>query len=342
MYTMMDIYMSKTTHGKKKNNNNTSEDREKNMSNKKNMFHLDSDGADAKKINVNKLEAKDEYSKKSNILKDNDTTQLHNLKNISSKKNNTAKHVDFSHLDLVEADKIKTNVKKLESKCECTEERTNTKTSTIVNSDISGKTTIQTEFNASPVKRWIKLIPTNKTIPYDVYTLKHDFEIVANVVLDNDKIFDKKNKELKKKRKTLIKFEPTITHELFDQSIEWLYLFVINGRIVKIGGTRTGLKQRIKSYLCGHHVSERGKSGDCSKTNGYIYNTFEFYLQQGCVIQMYGYALPKIFLIHEIIGEKVKAPVQTYHIYESKYLKHYEREYGDYPILNDNCDPAYS
>ena len=33
------------------------------------------------------------------------------------------------------------------------------------------------------------------------------------------------------------------------------------------------------SYLCGQHVLERGKSGDCSKTNAYIYNSFVFYLK---------------------------------------------------------------
>ena len=59
--------------------------------------------------------------------------------------------------------------------------------------------------------------------------------------------------------------------------------------IVKIGGTRTGLKGRVSSYLCGHHIEERGKSGDCSKTNGFIYNTMEFYLNLGCKIKMYGY-----------------------------------------------------
>ena len=53
----------------------------------------------------------------------------------------------------------------------------------------------------------------------------------------------------------------------------------MNDYIIKIGGTRTGLKERCGSYLCGHHVEERDKSGDCSKTNAYIYNTFEFYLR---------------------------------------------------------------
>lgn len=227
-----------------------------------------------------------------------------------------------------------------DKKLKANNEYINAKQTTKANTDISGKITIQTECNMSIVKRWIKLIPLNKTISYDGYELKNNFVLVANILLDNDKIIDGVKKGLKK-RKTLIKFERVITQKLFNESAEWLYLFVINGQIVKIGGTRTGLKQRVRSYLCGHHVPERGKSGDCSKTNAYIYNTFEFYLQQGCTIQMYGYELPKIFLTHKIINEKVVAPVQTYHIYESKYLAHYKQKYGDYPFLSDNCDPKH-
>ena len=58
-----------------------------------------------------------------------------------------------------------------------------------------------------------------------------------------------------------------------------IYIFTINNYIVKIGGTRNGLKDRTNSYLCGHYILERGKSGKCSITNAFIYNTFDFYLQ---------------------------------------------------------------
>ena len=144
-----------------------------------------------------------------------------------------------------------------------------------------------------------------------------------------------------KKRNTLIKFVPKISNEIFNKKTEWLYLFVINDRIVKIGGTRTGLKGRVSSYLCGHHIEERGKSGDCSKTNGFIYNTFEFYLKLGCKIQMYGYQLPKTEFTIDIFGKKTKITAQTYHAYESTFLEDYKKNYLQYPLLNDNCDPDY-
>jgi len=87
--------------------------------------------------------------------------------------------------------------------------------------------------------------------------------------------------------------------------------------IVKIGGTRTCIKGRISLYLCGHHIEERGKSGDCSKTNGFIYNTFEFYLNLGSKIQMYGYELPKTEITIKIFDKETKIITQTFHAYES-------------------------
>ena len=40
------------------------------------------------------------------------------------------------------------------------------------------------------------------------------------------------------------------------------------------------------------------------------------------------------YLLHQIIGL-----TQTFHCYESKFLKDYKKIYNEYPILNDNCDP---
>jgi hypothetical protein len=148
-------------------------------------------------------------------------------------------------------------------------------------------------------------------------------------------------KEGQKKRSTIIQFVPKISNYEFSKKTEWLYLFMINGRIVKIGGTRTGIKSRIASYLCGHHTAERGKSGDCSKTNAFIYNTFEFYLSSGCKIEMYGYELPNMEFTIEIFGKEKKITAQTFHAYESTFLEDYKKNYKEYPILCDNCDPDY-
>jgi len=208
------------------------------------------------------------------------------------------------------------------------------------NNDISGLANITELFESSVIKKWIKLIPADNTIPFDKYNRKDYFIPIADIVLDSE-LFTSGKKQGDKKRNTLIKFIPTISIEEFNKKNEWLYLLVINGMIVKIGGTRTGLKGRIASYLCGHHIEERGKSGDCSKTNGFIYNTFEFYLNLGCKIQMYGYELPKTEFNIEIFGKETKITAQTYHAYESTFLEDYKKNYNKYPILSDNCDPDY-
>ena len=206
--------------------------------------------------------------------------------------------------------------------------------------DISGLPNIIELYTNSPIKKWIKLISTDKTIPFDEYNRKGNFIPIADIVLDNE-LFTSGKKQGNKKMNTLIQFVPTISADEFNKKNEWLYLLVINGMIVKIGGTRTGLKGRVSSYLCGHHIEERGKSGDCSKTNGFIYNTFEFYLSLGCKIQMYGYELPKTEIIIEIFGKETKITAQTYHAYESTFLEDYKKNYNEYPILSDNCDPDY-
>lgn len=144
------------------------------------------------------------------------------------------------------------------------------------------------------------------------------------------------------KKNTVIKFEPLISKKEFSCRDEWLYLITINNHIVKLGGTRTGLKGRIGSYLCGHHITERNKSGDCSKTNAYIYNTIDFYLNLNCEIKMFGYKLPKVTTVVQILDKKVDIVVQTYHAYESTFLFNFKTNYGFFPYLSDNCDPEYS
>jgi hypothetical protein len=118
-------------------------------------------------------------------------------------------------------------------------------------------------------------------------------------------------------------------------------MFTVNDKIVKIGGTRTGLKGRASSYLCGHHVPQRGKSGKCSVTNGFIYNTFDFYARHGHEIKMYGYMLPECRVPVTILDEATYVEAQTYHAYEAKFLNEYKKIKGAYPSLRDKADQNY-
>lgn len=206
-----------------------------------------------------------------------------------------------------------------------------------INDDISEKKGIKKIYQTDITNKWIKLISNEDVISFDIYKHKKLFINVANIVIDDD---TKKNGE--KLRNTIIKFNPKISVEDFNnEETEWIYIFTINNKIVKIGGTRVGLKGRCSSYLCGHHIKERGKSGDCSKTNGFIYNTFVFYANLGCDIKMYGYKLPKEEIEREILGKKIKILLQSFHAYESRFMEDYKKQYKKFPILCDNCDPNY-
>jgi hypothetical protein len=182
----------------------------------------------------------------------------------------------------------------------------------------------------SPNKRWIKKISKDEPVFFANYSRKDSFHLVANVEQDKNT-----------KRNTVIRFETVISKEELESKSEWLYLITINDIIVKIGGTRTGLKGRFSSYITGHHTKERGKTGDCSKTNAFIYNTLDFYIQLGYEVKVYGYKIPKVALVIDVLGENVEISPQTYHIYESKFLEDYRKTYKKYPQLSSNCDPEY-
>lgn len=189
----------------------------------------------------------------------------------------------------------------------------------------------------SNVRNWVKLLSPDKLVPLELYDRKKDFHKVATVVLDTDT-----RPNGTKRRQTVIKFVPTINMDDWNHKCEWLYLFVIEGEIVKIGGTRDGLKGRCCSYNCGHHIPERGRSGDCSKTNGYIYNTFDFYLNLGFEIDMYGYRLePHVFSVSIFDDESMQVTAQIFHTYESRYIERFKTMYGFLPQLCENSDPTY-
>lgn len=128
----------------------------------------------------------------------------------------------------------------------------------------------------------------------------------------------------------------------FDLEREWVYLILVQGYIVKIGGTRTGMSRRWNSYACGQYCTERGNSGKCSETNANVFNTLcAFILQRGWRVELYGMPLERVIHTLSVLDQEVKAPVQTYHIYESKFLGRFESKYKCMPYLSSNSNPNY-
>lgn len=181
----------------------------------------------------------------------------------------------------------------------------------------------------------IKLIPLQDELLITEFRLYGKLKRVGKVVHD-----DELNTKGKKKRNTVIRFVPDDTVE-WNKPNEWVYVFTINDRIVKIGGTRTSLKDRANSYLCGHHISARGRSNKCSITNAFVYNTFDFYLENGYDITMYGYPIQECKITIDIFDETVDVRAQVYHAFEAKCLQEYKKQNGKYPHLSDNADPNY-
>ena len=115
---------------------------------------------------------------------------------------------------------------------------------------------------------------------------------------------------------------------------EWIYLFTVDDRVVKIGGTRLSLLDRFHGYQCGN-VS-------CQGTNKKIHDTFYFYLLLGCKIKFYGIKLSSGDYISRILDYDIRIRQQIYHVYESVYIYDYLKQYRFKPILSQFADPKYA
>lgn len=163
--------------------------------------------------------------------------------------------------------------------------------------EISSKLSEAASSALPPQNKWIKEINFAELVRWEHYKKKKKFKRVACICPDVELVEEQTTKGKKsgkqpkkqpgeKKRQTLIQFDNTIPVDLWKEPVEWLYILVIAGYIVKIGGTRVGLDERCKSYLSGHCVPEKG--GKSVSTNAFIYHTFHWYLEQGMPIEMYG------------------------------------------------------
>ena len=129
---------------------------------------------------------------------------------------------------------------------------------------------------------------------------------------------------------------------------ERIYLLVRDGLVMKIGGTRTGMKDRWGSYLCGHCVQQRNKKdgtpfpGKMSVTNAHLYHTIERdILSTSANWEIWCWKLPVTIVTVDILGEPTNIVAQTFHAYETKCIKRFKDITGRIPLLCDNSDPTY-
>jgi len=189
-------------------------------------------------------------------------------------------------------------------------------------------------------KVWSKVIKKeNNKITIQDYNKKcgNVFIKIAKIKLD-----------LTNKRQSTLDVE-LVNKKLWELKKEFIYIITLNDYIMKIGGTRDGMKGRWSSYGCGYYVSQRKKKdgnpylGKMSVTNAYLYHTIENSLiaNKNNNWNIYVWDLPISKFTMNILGEDTIIIAQTYHAYETICIKKYKMFTGSLPLLSDNCDPNY-
>ena len=185
--------------------------------------------------------------------------------------------------------------------------------------------------------KWMKiLVPEALTVEeYCNSAVGSNFTKMADITLDDAD-----------SRRTTIKTVP-VNDSLWKETAEHIYIIVRNNEIMKIGGTRTGMKARWGSYLCGHCVAERknkhgeANPGKMSVTNAHLYHTIEHDLLQGNNWEFYSWKLPAVTVQVDILGTPTNVIAQTYHAYEARCIDLFKTLTGHIPQLCDNSDPNY-
>ena len=121
--------------------------------------------------------------------------------------------------------------------------------------------------------------------------------------------------------------------EKYESYRELIYAIVIDGKIVKIGGTYTGMKKRHGSYNCGTRKA-RAK-GTCSVTNFDITEYQFTALVQGKTVEWYVFDVPLAeTTVNLPWGDEISYNDKTYMKYESSLTHKYAALKGAVPPLN--------
>tara|TARA_B100001142_G_C14207289_1_gene606215 strand:+ start:226 stop:843 length:618 start_codon:yes stop_codon:yes gene_type:complete len=166
-----------------------------------------------------------------------------------------------------------------------------------------------------------------------------NFQKCGDIVLD----------ETESRQTTLLVKIPPELNARWSRETEHIYAIVRKGEVMKLGGTRTGMKKRWDSYKCGHCVPQRIQKrsgepfpGKMSVTNAHLYHTIEADLLEGGHWEFWSWELPAHnFEVEMPTGVKVQIATQTYHAYESWSMSEFQGMAGHIPQLCNNSDPNY-
>jgi hypothetical protein len=187
-------------------------------------------------------------------------------------------------------------------------------------------------------QKWSKNIPNNITAKIDNFNkiCENNFQEIAQIILDDN---DKRQCGLNVK---------IINNKLWNTKKEHIYIITRNEFIIKIGGTRDGMKGRWASYCCGYYVQERKKKdgtnypGKMSVTNAHLYHTIENdLLNNNSIWKFYIWNLPITEYKITILGKEKNIVAQTFHCYETCCIEKFKETYGKLPLFSDNYDKNY-
>jgi hypothetical protein len=177
------------------------------------------------------------------------------------------------------------------------------------------------------------------------FCLREHFVKVADIVPDTE-LRKKdanggkgKKKKGDKARQTLIKFVPTISEKDWKKRGEYIYLLIVDGKIVKLGCSRTSKEERTGGYLAGHGVPEV-TGGTAGSTNAFVYWTFVKLLSDGKKIEMLSAEIPKAVVVQTFFGFTDKIETQVCHRWERHAMIEYKKQFGQLPPLSSNYDPS--
>ena len=122
--------------------------------------------------------------------------------------------------------------------------------------------------------------------------------------------------------------------ESYKEYKEQVYILSIDGKVAKIGGTKTGMKGRFSSYQCGTRKA-RAK-GTCSVTNYNITEAQYTALQCGSRVEWFVYDIPPVVQELDVFGETHSVVSSVFTKYEAVLLSRYKELTGGFPLLSSN------
>jgi len=149
----------------------------------------------------------------------------------------------------------------------------------------------------------------NDEVEYNQFKYKEYFQLVCKIIPDRE-------------NETLL-IEP-INEELTTKA-GIVYVFVIDGKIFKVGESINSIKDRVQSYNCGK--LEYRLKGTCSTTNFYVLQSL---LSINEEVEVYGYfpVQPE----YTIFGNKYKSSKSASKVAENLIIKDFIEEYDRKPI----------